>query len=155
MAAMTSFRKTLWKLTMREPVGKKELLLALWSYSFGHLAMKQHSHYQLYQSDHHQPTLAMLQSRGGSLCWCLVPTGRLWRYHKFACLVHYHKYQPDNSVNFPCHLRLDLNQWSLNLMSGPLPSEPTRQPRWSLEKLFVLCIKKFLDYTYIVVYIYI
>ncbi|XP_044180678.1 uncharacterized protein LOC122961901 [Acropora millepora] len=77
MTAMTSFRKTLWKLTMREPVGKKELLLALRSYSFGYLAMKQHSHYQLCQSDHHQPTLAMLQSRGGFLCSCLVPTGRL------------------------------------------------------------------------------
>ena len=131
------------------------------------------SHYQLCQSDHHQPTLAMLQSRGGSLCSCLVPTGRLWRYHKFeaclcACLVYYHKYQPDNSVNLPCHLSLDLNQRSLNLMSGPLPSEPTRQPRWSLEKLFVLCIKNFLTiyiyiyiniystiYLYIVLYIYI
>ena len=81
------------------------------------------SHYQLCQSDHHQPTLAMLQCRGGSLCSCLGPTGQLWRYHKFeaclcACLLRYHKYQPDNSVNFPCHLSLDLNQRSLNLMSG-------------------------------------
>ena len=59
----------------------------------------------------------------------------------------------DNSDNFPCYLSLDLNQQSLNLMSGTLSTMPTRQPRRLLEKLFVLCIKKLLV-LYIYIYIY-